>query len=231
MSKKPKLTRRRALAGLGTIGTGVVIGGSGTMAFLNDQEDVNGTSMTAGTLDLMVDYNAYANRGSAGNIAIDEDTSYGSDLDLNLSLGDLKPGDSGYFEICLKVESNPAWCWLSADLTMNSDGMDTEPEVDVDTTEAGDLAGAIDASLVGVDGTVITSGSLKAVIDYLASGGVRLDYNGSEYFPADNEGCVRIEWEIPASVGNVIQGDKLKFDLMLAAEQYRHNSDPTSPFA
>lgn len=232
MSKKPKLTRRRALAGLGTIGTGAIIGGSGTMAFLNDHEDVNGTSMTAGTLDLMVAAEAHADRGSAGSITPGDGSSFGSDLDLNLSLGDLKPGDSGYFELCLKVVSNPAWVWLSADLTANSDGADTEPELEVDTTADGDLAAAIDATLVGADGTVITEGSLKAVIDFLASGGVCLDYDDSQtYFPPDNEVCVRIEWELPASVGNVIQGDNVKFDLMLAAEQYRHNSDPTSPFA
>ena len=238
MSKEPKFTRRRALAGLGTIGTGAVIGGAGTMAWLNDQESVNSNSMTAGTLDLMVDAEAHANRGVAGDITIGDGSSFESDIDLAISLGDLKPGDSGYFELCLKVTSNPAWVWLSADLTLNDDGTQTEPELEVDTTAQGDLAAAIDAKLVcDDDGTVITSGSLHEVINYLADGGVRLEYYDSDndetkdYFPADNERCVRIEWEIPTATGNVIQGDKVKFDLMVAAEQYRHNSNPTSPFA
>ncbi len=50
------LTRRKALASLGGIGAGAALGGTGTMAFLNDSESVEGNTMTAGTLDLKLDW-------------------------------------------------------------------------------------------------------------------------------------------------------------------------------
>lgn len=234
MSKKPKLTRRRALAGLGTIGAGAVVGGAGTMAWLNDKENVNGTSMTAGTVDLQVDVDAYADRGIAGDINISDNDSFESDIELGASLGDLKPGDTGKFKFCLKVKSNPAWVWINAELTANGDGHNTEPELDVDTdigAGAGDLAANIDAELKFKDGATIIDGSLKEILESLyADGGVRLDYGEHGYFPANNKVCVILEWEIPTDVGNIIQGDVAKFDVMFAAEQRRHNDNPTSPF-
>lgn len=234
MSKKPKLTRRRALAGLGTIGAGAVVGGAGTMAWLNDQESLNGTSMTAGTLDLKVKASATADRGLAGNVDITGNSTFESDVNLGLSLGDCKPGDSGQIIVCLKVTSNPAWVWINADLTLNADAYNTEPELAVDSdigAHAGDLAAAIDATLKYENGSTITHGSLAEILAHL-HGGLSLDYDSDhEYFPADSKRCLVIDWKIPTDVGNEIQGDELKFDLMFAAQQRRHNADPTSPWA
>ncbi|WP_435154862.1 SipW-dependent-type signal peptide-containing protein [Haladaptatus sp. DFWS20] len=53
--KKPNLTRRKALLGLGGIGAGAAFGGAGTMAWLNDKEISRNNTVTAGKLDLKVD--------------------------------------------------------------------------------------------------------------------------------------------------------------------------------
>ncbi len=51
-----KLSRRKALAGLGGIGVASAGAGVGTSAFFSDQESFEGNSITAGTLDIKVDW-------------------------------------------------------------------------------------------------------------------------------------------------------------------------------
>lgn len=54
--RKPNLTRRNVLAGLGTIGVASAGAGLGTSAFFNDTESFEGNSLAAGELDLKLDY-------------------------------------------------------------------------------------------------------------------------------------------------------------------------------
>jgi predicted ribosomally synthesized peptide with SipW-like signal peptide len=56
MSKKIGLTRRQALAGLGTIGVASAGAGLGTTALFSDEESFEDNQLTAGTLDLKVDW-------------------------------------------------------------------------------------------------------------------------------------------------------------------------------
>jgi predicted ribosomally synthesized peptide with SipW-like signal peptide len=50
------LTRRKMLAGLGGIGAASAVAGLGTSAYFNDQENFTDNTLTAGTLDLKVDW-------------------------------------------------------------------------------------------------------------------------------------------------------------------------------
>jgi predicted ribosomally synthesized peptide with SipW-like signal peptide len=52
----PELSRRKVLGGLGTIGAAGAIGGAGTMAFFSDEETFANNTLTAGSLDLKVDW-------------------------------------------------------------------------------------------------------------------------------------------------------------------------------
>jgi predicted ribosomally synthesized peptide with SipW-like signal peptide len=54
------LSRRKVLAGLGTVGIASAGAGLGTTAFFSDEEAV-GASLRAGRLDLLVDYRATYN--------------------------------------------------------------------------------------------------------------------------------------------------------------------------
>jgi len=58
MSKKDglKISRRKALAGIGGIGVASAGAGLGTSAFYNDAADMEGNSITAGELDLRIDW-------------------------------------------------------------------------------------------------------------------------------------------------------------------------------
>mgnify|MGYP006284407053 CR=1 FL=1 len=51
-----ELSRRKALAGLGTIGVASAGAGLGTSAFFSDTETFSGNSLTAGELDMLVDW-------------------------------------------------------------------------------------------------------------------------------------------------------------------------------
>jgi predicted ribosomally synthesized peptide with SipW-like signal peptide len=54
------ISRRKVLAGLGTVGIASAGAGLGTTAFFSDEEAV-GASLRAGRLDLLVDYRATYN--------------------------------------------------------------------------------------------------------------------------------------------------------------------------
>ncbi|AXR76343.1 SipW-dependent-type signal peptide-containing protein [Natrarchaeobaculum sulfurireducens] len=56
MTKKIKLTRRKALAGIGAIGAASAGAGLGTSAFFSDREAFEGNTLTAGELDLRIDW-------------------------------------------------------------------------------------------------------------------------------------------------------------------------------
>jgi predicted ribosomally synthesized peptide with SipW-like signal peptide len=51
-----ELTRRKALAGLGTIGVASAGAGLGTTAFFSDEESFEDNQLTAGELDLRIDW-------------------------------------------------------------------------------------------------------------------------------------------------------------------------------
>jgi predicted ribosomally synthesized peptide with SipW-like signal peptide len=59
MSNDFELSRRKALAALGTIGAASAGAGLGTSAYFSDQETFENNSLTAGTLDLGVGYSAH----------------------------------------------------------------------------------------------------------------------------------------------------------------------------
>nr|WP_264474908.1 choice-of-anchor W domain-containing protein [Salinirubrum litoreum] len=83
MSDQPiELTRRKALAALGTVGVASAGAGLGTTAFFSDREDFEGNSLTAGSLDLKVDFEEhYAdwinNRGGDGSTEADLEVEMG----------------------------------------------------------------------------------------------------------------------------------------------------------
>ena len=54
----PDLTRRKLLGGLGAVGVASVGAGLGTSAYFSDTESFVNNSLTAGTLDLKLDYKA-----------------------------------------------------------------------------------------------------------------------------------------------------------------------------
>ena len=73
--RKIKLTRRRALGGLGTIGVAGALAGAGTTAYFSDEQDSENNQISAGTIDLQT--NGNENAGTS------------------ISVDNVAPGDSG----------------------------------------------------------------------------------------------------------------------------------------
>ncbi|MEF8773054.1 vWA domain-containing protein [Halodesulfurarchaeum sp.] len=129
------LSRRSVLAGIGGVGLASAGAGLGTSAFLNDRETFENSTITAGTLDLLVDYYSYWDQGMAGTGQV-HGTQDGSGT-VSGVLDDVKPGDSGLLAFCPRIETNPAYLWLCGEITANSENGYTEPEPE--TAANGDL--------------------------------------------------------------------------------------------
>ncbi|MXR19786.1 right-handed parallel beta-helix repeat-containing protein [Halobacterium bonnevillei] len=255
MSKQLELTRRRVLAGLGTIGAAGAAAGLGTSAYLNDTESFVGNTLEAGELDLYVHYDFMVDQGSAsgnfdgplsGTVQGDEDVSEG--VGVSYSLSDVKPGDEGSLEFCFSLVDNPAYLWMSGELTDDSENAVTEPEGDTpwETGDGGELATYTRAALYYTgetsdsndDDVLLTEGTLLGVLSDLHAGvplhgdgdptaGVvdRPTFDGGDSTdePTDDT-CVRLDWWVPTWVGNEIQADSVGFDLQFYAEQARNNT-------
>jgi predicted ribosomally synthesized peptide with SipW-like signal peptide len=253
------LSRRRVLGGLGAIGVASAGAGLGTTAFFSDRENFEDNTLTAGELDLFVDYEAsYDSDGAVENMAdTTSGTQDGDPAGMFYELGDVKPGDSGHVEFCFRIVDNPSYMWACGDLTQEENDI-TEPESLVDDTpDLGELGESIDARLVYcerddqelIEGEEIVSGSLVDVFAALANGAA-LDGDGTaglvpgEQSPYDTavepeEGdafitgpCVCLFWSIPFDeVGNEIQSDSLTMALEFHAVQARHNDGSANPCA
>ncbi|ELZ51802.1 von Willebrand factor type A [Halorubrum coriense DSM 10284] len=196
------LSRRKLLAGLGAVGVASAGAGLGTTAYFNDTETFEGNALTAGELDLLVDWqqtydfgeghtfvNAHPDHDGDGEQSIsdgnggqikysdfldpDDPTSTGENLpilncenippisdadfrtdpvtgepmDTLVQLSDVKPGDEGEITFSLHLCDNPGYVWMQADNVSESEGVDTDPELAVDTPDGGDLAQFINAKL------------------------------------------------------------------------------------
>lgn len=127
--KKITMSRRKMLAGLGTIGVASVGAGFGTYAAFSDEEQAQAT-FTAGELDGKIAWSASYNgdqMGTSGETPMDIDAN-GGDNYLALEVGDLKPGDYGSIVFEIEVDTNPAWVFSCLDFGNNDDNGINDPE-------------------------------------------------------------------------------------------------------
>ncbi|SFH31809.1 SipW-cognate class signal peptide [Halorubrum aquaticum] len=263
--EKFELSRRNALIGLGTVGAASAGAGLGTSAYFSDQEEFTGNMMTAGELDLAVDYVVHEDQGSAGSYTVNSITNEvngtdpGEDLTVNgdgtamsQNLSDVKPGDHGHSYFCFTIDDNPAYIWACGELVSTSENGYTEPEPEDDNGE-GELEEKIEVDVTYCylndqgeqtdTGDTIFSGSLREVLERLQAGlpldgsangdaaaGDQAAFAGTSGEDGDNP-CLCFDWELPTTVGNVIQGDSLEFDLSFHAVQSRHNDGAHNPCA
>jgi len=255
MTDKPRkldVSRRKLLAGLGTVGIASAGAGLGTTAFLNDTESFTDNVLTAGELNLIVDWYTDVDQGAA---TPEDDTRSGrmdgddNEVVYDYEIADVKPGDSGTLAFCPKIVDNPAWLWIGSHDGLTEDPGDTpEPEP---TPDEGELAENVHITAVEYASSVaIVDDEIECTVtgtlgyDYpltfaelateLESGAlIDPDYtdDGPTPYPAsetvdDQAGpCICIHWEVPTDVGNEIQGDSLSFAFQFVAEQARHNPD------
>lgn len=237
-----RFTRRKLLAGLGVVGGAGALGGSGTMAMLNDDESSRGNAITAGKLDLKVEWFEWYNGEQ-------QDCEFiGDNPGPIFELGDVKPGDHGEASIQVTVDHNPAYIWFGGKLRSNAENGLEEPERAVDDSGGdpgegnGELADRIRATVWrdrydrrtrNDDERLLASGSLREVLATL-NDGVLLDgdpsSSDSECFEPGMQPYIGFEWELPKDVGNEVQGDSVEFDLKFHARQCRHADGSNNPF-
>jgi len=143
MTEKYELSRRKLLAGLGTIGVAGAGAGMGTSALFSDEEEFSNNIVEAGTLDMSVTGEIVAANDEyiqdvadiTGN-PIEAD----GDVEMGFKVRDFKPGD--WFILCMTVDSvaeNPFYLTIHGDTLEEREGASTEPEgnIDSDTTDNG----------------------------------------------------------------------------------------------
>ncbi|MFC5366392.1 SipW-dependent-type signal peptide-containing protein [Salinirubrum litoreum] len=164
MPQEFNISRRKALAALGTIGVASAGAGVGTTAYFNDTESFENNSVQAGTLNLQAsvdvidyDFGGVNNTNvvaSGNNVPFDTDedtnpfgnvsnypetTSKGAvvvdgDAAVGFQLGDVKPGDSFVLKVCANVLGNPAYVRTTASNVADPENDITEPEGDDDSS-------------------------------------------------------------------------------------------------
>ncbi|PSP42242.1 hypothetical protein BRC66_01705, partial [Halobacteriales archaeon QH_2_66_30] len=107
-----KLTRRKALAGLTTIGIAGVGAGMGTSALFSDEEEFENNSIEAGELDLFVDYATSVTQDGVDTGSTTNDGTIQGGVSGKYQISDVKPGDSGFLVFCPKIVDNPGWLFV-----------------------------------------------------------------------------------------------------------------------
>jgi len=148
-----ELSRRTILAGLGAVGAAGAGAGLGTSALFSDTESFENSVITAGELDLLVDYYSYWDQGMAGSGTVSGTADGGT---VTGELTDVKPGDSGALAFCPRIETNPAYLWLCGDLTANDENTVTEPEADADAEDDDETDAQIEGQGELADTVLIT---------------------------------------------------------------------------
>ncbi|APE95375.1 SipW-dependent-type signal peptide-containing protein [Halodesulfurarchaeum formicicum] len=268
-----EISRRKTLAALGTIGAASAGAGLGTSAWFSDTETFEGNTITAGELDLKVDWrqtytgpngtelvNAYPGGNGEGMDFECSDLESGDDLPEGVfgdqehlvELDDVKPGDEGEITFSLHLCDNPGYLWMTLENIAQGPGETPEPEPEPDegelaenlyleiwkesdcNNELNDEEPVILGEGDGVHTDPVTLAQAKEELAY-EDGMIVLSGDGLNgwnipagaasrtCFEGDEQHCIGVRWWIPETVGNVIQGDTLEFDLGFYTEQCRHN--------
>jgi predicted ribosomally synthesized peptide with SipW-like signal peptide len=255
---KFNLSRRKALAALGTIGVASAGAGLGTSAYFSDQETFENNQLTAGTLDLTVEASVYEYQGAANDGGQSfSGVQNGQEPTIKQQLTDLKPGDYSWGKFCFSIVDNPGYIWAGGDLVAESENGKTEPEADDPDEGPGvELANEIQAVLFYAPtdfdpsgqgrpteasfDNIVFEGTLRETLAYLGTG-VPLDadpgssgrqaFTGTPEQSFDDDVCLGFAWYLPLDHANEIQTDTATFDIDFVALQERHNEGDNNPFA
>lgn len=207
-----ELRRRDVLGALSVAGSAGAMVGGGTAAAFTDRESLMDNYLSAGTLNLNVDW--AADGGSTGSST--------GDAPIGLSIG---PDESGvvHFDVSLPENgpNNPAFGWLRlscptpSDLT---DALEIELRYDCEGSEA-----------------TIATGSLGEVASALRNG-VVLDGNCNGSTTSGDQACIQpgepielaLEWELDGGFEGESETD---LTLTFAGRQCRNQDGSVNPFA
>ena len=182
------------------------VAGIGTWAYFSDIETSPGNFFEAGTLDLVVN---------------DENPLTSTLIEIE----NVAPGDAGVVTVVGEnIGSIDGTAFIHLRMTCNEDNGIWEPEDMVDGvldgsdgTAKGDLPSNLHVTITA-GGTVIADGLFKDIRCHKLPLGD---------LPAGASMEVTISWEIPGWVGNIIQSDRLCFDIDFILEQKAEKAEFT----
>ncbi|AUX10386.1 von Willebrand factor type A [Halalkaliarchaeum desulfuricum] len=163
MSKESsfELSRRKALAGIGAVGVASTGAGFGTSAYFSDEESFENNTMTAGELDLRLDWqqlywgmpyyhdqapygsagrpfvNAHPDHDDDGMQSLDDDTRYvdgDPGDDMNWSMEDVEDGANIQEDLTCETLDN----FGDPDSFHNDNGFEPDSLIDLDDVKPGD---------------------------------------------------------------------------------------------
>ncbi|SFR47812.1 SipW-cognate class signal peptide [Halogeometricum rufum] len=219
-----ELSRRKILAGLGTIGLASAGAGAGTMALFSDEETSENNSISAGRLDMRV--------GAGGN--------------ANVNVGPIHPGESGTESITLKNRNNSTIGGVldvtGVSVTSGENGRtDPEHEANDSTAGQGELDDKLklrayvenaDGDYDFVDGAGDLVAGDKSSVGKIKAKNLKPRAVGFSVDPGETVELV-VDWDLPESVGNVVQTDDVSLDLtfeLVQGPRVRTFTDEQGPF-
>ncbi|HDD36476.1 MAG TPA: hypothetical protein ENF50_03310 [Archaeoglobus veneficus] len=205
---------KRILISLSVIGVVATIVIGATTAYFSDVEVSEDNTFAAGTLDLTVN----------------NENPWTSTV---FNISDVKPGDSGTTTIKLKnvgslpKPGGPPWTskvYITFENLVDDDVSCPDPESKVDGTCGSGQVGELSENL---------NIRVRDYWDENCVNNLRFDETHTlaewvndkgqtflnDDMPAGDVNCVVINWSVPTSTGNIIQSDKVTFDIKFTLEQ------------
>ena len=134
------LSRRKILGATAAVGVAGTGAGVGTSALFSDEESFENNSITAGELDLYVDYQTSVTQDGVGTGSTTGSGTIQDGESGQYQIADVKPGDSGELEFDPKIVDNSGWVFVgSVDGVTDYENGRTEPEMEVDNSGGGNL--------------------------------------------------------------------------------------------
>ena len=210
MTDKLRLTRRKVLGGLASIGAASVAAGAGTMALFSDTEDSTGNTVSAGTLTLDP---AGSSDGSSFSIAV-------SGL-----VPDKDGTEVGYLDLKNTGSVAGELSYELTDWTDYENGRNEAEEDAGDSTGGDPGAGQGELSQVleidaWVDDTPATGGRNNH--HHITSGWVGIstgEVNTGQSIDPCEEIRIWVDARIPETTGNKVQSDSVEVDVVFILRQ------------
>lgn len=204
---------KKILLSLSVIGVVATIVIGATTAYFSDVEVSEGNTFAAGTLDL----------------SVNGENSWTSTI---FDISDVKPGDSGTTTIKLKNEGTlpkpggPPWTskvYITFENLVDDDVSCSEPEKEAGDNSCGSGEGELAENLnITVKDFWDPNCQINkrfeethTLAEWVNKGKTFL----KDDMPAGDVNCVVISWSVPTSTGNIIQSDKVTFDVKFTLEQ------------
>jgi predicted ribosomally synthesized peptide with SipW-like signal peptide len=195
--------------------------GVGTFAYFSDTAASTGNTWTAGTLVL-----SEVTTGSAANNSYVVTPGGGINGSVQFGLTDpVKPGSSGTITWTLKNNGNlpgtltmPAGASPLTNISFNENPPENAPEHAADSTDAIGLGQKLMVWVTRFDGTTTTD-VIGTTGTYVAMSGLAALSSESNIMAAGGSLVYVLNWQVPTTVGNEIQGDSANLDISFHLEQ------------